>query len=107
VLADYESAPLDERLRGTLHFLATLDPSRAVAAGVSRAALRDAVEVKAAFDVVTRFADMIGAQPGSSCGLSQEQVLAHGGRFFENGYVEGGTNGRESADQPRHRHGGR
>lgn len=107
MLADYESAPVDERLRGTLHFLATLEPSRAAAAGVSRAALRDAAEVKAAFDVITRFADMIGAQPGSSCGLSREQVLAHGGRFFANGYVEGGGNGREGTDQPRYRDGGR
>jgi hypothetical protein len=87
VLADYETAPIDEPLRATLHFLVTLDPSRAVAAGVSRDALRDAAEVKAAFDLITRFADAIGARPGSQHGLSREEVLAGGGRFYERGYV--------------------
>jgi hypothetical protein len=87
ILADYETAPIDERLRGTLHFLVTLDPSRALAAGVSRDALRDAAEVKAAFDLITRFADTIGAEPGSEKGLSREEVLEGGGRFFERGYV--------------------
>jgi hypothetical protein len=87
ILDDYESAPIDERLRGTLHFLVTLDPSRARAAGVSRDALRDAADVKAAFDLITRFADTIGAEPGSAKGLSREEVLEGGGRFFERGYV--------------------
>ena len=49
--------------------------------------LRDAAEVKAAFDLITRFADTIGAQPGSEKGLSREEVLEGGGRFFERGYV--------------------
>jgi hypothetical protein len=87
VLADYETAPIDEQLRAALHFLATLDPSRAFSAGVSRDALREAAEVKAAFDVITRFADTIGATPGSQRGLSREQVLAGGGAFYERGYV--------------------
>ena len=87
ILADYETAPIDDQLRGTLHFLATLDPARALAGGVSRDALRDAIEVKAGFDLITRFADTIGATPGSEAGLTREQVLAHGGRFFERGYV--------------------
>jgi hypothetical protein len=87
ILADYETAPIEERLRGALHFLATLDPSRARAAGVSRQALRDATEVKAAFDVITRFADAIGAVPHSARGLSREQAIAHEGRFFEDGYA--------------------
>jgi hypothetical protein len=43
--------------------------------------------VKAGFDLITRFADTIGATPGSESGLTREQVLAHGGRFFERGYV--------------------
>jgi len=47
ILSDYETATIDERLRGALHFLATLDPERALDAGVSRDALRDAAEVKA------------------------------------------------------------
>jgi hypothetical protein len=74
-------------LRGTLHFLATLDPSRALAEGVSAQALREAADVKAAFDVITRFADTIGAEPGSQKGLSHDEVLAGGGRFYERGYV--------------------
>ena len=65
---DYEAAPIDERLRETLRFLETmtldparLDASRALAAGVSREALRDAAYVAASFNVITRFADAIGA----------------------------------------------
>lgn len=87
MLRDYETASIDEKLRATLHFLATLDPSRALAAGVSREALRDAVDVKAGFDLITRFADTIGAAPGAAQGLTREQVLAHGARFYGEGYV--------------------
>jgi hypothetical protein len=54
---------------------------------VSRAALRDAAEVKAAFDLITRYADTIGARPGSAHGLSRAEVLAGGERFYERGYV--------------------
>ena len=43
--------------------------------------------MKAAFDVITRFADAIGAEPGSAKGLSHDEVLAGGGRFYERGYV--------------------
>jgi len=87
VLDDYRTAPIDERLRGALHFLATLDPQPALAAGVSREALREAVEVKAAFDLITRFADAIGAKPHSQQGLTREQTIAHEARFFESGYA--------------------
>lgn len=87
VLDDYETAPIDERLRGTLHFLATLDPARALAAGVSKDALRDAADVQAGFEMITRFADAIGARPHSEQGLSREQAMAHEGRFFEEGYA--------------------
>ena len=97
MLRDYEAAPIDEKLRTTLHFLKTLDPERAIAAGVSREALRNAVDVKAGFDLITRFADTIGAQPGSKKGLSREEVLEGGGRFFERGYVYEG--GRRMADK--------
>lgn len=64
-----------------------LDASRALAAGVSREALRDAAYVCAAFNVITRFADAIGAQPHSAAGLTREQAMAHEGRFFELGYA--------------------
>ena len=87
VLRDYESAPIDERLRGALHFLATLDPSRALAAGVTRDALREAVEVKAAFDLITRYADTLGAKPHSARGLTRAEAIEHEGRFFERGYA--------------------
>jgi alkylhydroperoxidase family enzyme len=94
VLDDYEAAPIDDRLRETLRFLETmtlrpaeLDPSRALAAGVSREALRDAAYVCAAFNLITRFADTIGAEPHSKVGLTREQAIAHEGRFFESGYA--------------------
>jgi hypothetical protein len=79
--------PIDERLRATLHFLATLDPSRALTAGVSRAALRSAADVQAGFEMITRFADAIGAKPHSEAGLTREQAIAHEGRFFDEGYA--------------------
>ena len=93
-MADYESAPIDARLRETLRFIETmtldpgqLDARRALGAGVSREALRDAAYVAAAFNVITRFADAIGAQPHSEAGLTREQAIAHEGRFFELGYA--------------------
>ena len=81
-------------MRETLRFLEAmtleperLDASRALAAGVSREALRDAAYVCAAFNVITRFADAIGARPHSAMGLTREQAIAHEGRFFEAGYA--------------------
>jgi hypothetical protein len=64
-----------------------LDATRALDAGVSREALRDAAYVAAAFNVITRFADAIGARPHSEAGLTPEQVMAHEGRFFDLGYA--------------------
>jgi hypothetical protein len=54
---------------------------------VSGEALREAAEVKAAFDLITRYADAIGATPHSEQGLTREQAIAHEGRFFELGYA--------------------
>ena len=94
MLVDYDSAPIDERLRETLRFLETmtlaperLDASRALAAGVSPEARRDAAYVCAAFNLITRFADALGAKPHSESGLTREQAIAHEGRFFERGYA--------------------
>jgi hypothetical protein len=70
-----------------LHFLATLDPGRALTAGVSRDALRSAADVQAGFEMITRFADAIGAKPHSEAGLTREQAIAHEGRFFDEGYA--------------------
>jgi hypothetical protein len=64
-----------------------LDATRALDAGVSREALRDAGCVAAAFNVITRYADAIGAKPHSESGLTREQAMAHEGRFFEIGYA--------------------
>ena len=64
-----------------------LDATRALEAGVSREALRDAAYVSACFAVITRFADAIGAKPHSESGLTREQAMAHEGRFFEEGYA--------------------
>jgi hypothetical protein len=65
----------------------TLDATRALEAGVSRDALRDAAYVAAAFNIITRFADAIGARPHSAAGLTKEQAMAHEGRFFDRGYA--------------------
>jgi hypothetical protein len=65
----------------------TLDASRALDAGASKEALRDAAYVCAAFSVITRYADAIGATPHSQSGLTREQAIAHEGRFFEEGYA--------------------
>jgi alkylhydroperoxidase family enzyme len=94
ILDDFERSPIDERLRETLRFIQDLtlrpdelDASRALAAGVSRGALRDAAYVAASFNLITRFADAIGAKPHSEQGLTREQAMAHEGRFFELGYA--------------------
>lgn len=54
---------------------------------MSREALGEAAEVKAAFDLITRYADAIGATPHSQQGLTREQAIAHEGGFFELGYA--------------------
>jgi hypothetical protein len=64
-----------------------LDPSRAFAAGVSPEALREAVYVAAAFNLIDRFADAIGAQPASQAGRTREQSFEYGGRFLARGYA--------------------
>ena len=46
------------------------------------------VEVRACFDLITRFADAVGATPHSERGLTREQAVAHEGRFFELGYAD-------------------
>lgn len=54
---------------------------------MSRRALRDAADVQAGFELITRFADAIGAKPHSEHGLTREQAIAHEGRFFGSGYA--------------------
>src|SRR4051812_18667581 len=67
VLADYRTAPIDERLRATLAFLEKLtlspadvgpaDVAPARAAGASDRALEEAIYVATLFNVMDRFAD--------------------------------------------------
>jgi hypothetical protein len=66
---------------------AAVDATRALDAGVSKEALRDAAYVCAAFNLITRYADALGAKPHSESGLTREQAMAHEGRFFEEGYA--------------------
>jgi uncharacterized peroxidase-related enzyme len=68
-LADYRTAPLSAGLVATLGFLETLtrtpdavtaaDARAVLAAGVSQAALADAVAVATVFGVITRYADAL------------------------------------------------
>ena len=69
MLADLANAEMDERLRATLFFLEKLtlcpedvdvaDVDAVIEAGVSPDALRDAIEVAAAFNVIDRIADTL------------------------------------------------
>ncbi|MCU1277718.1 MAG: hypothetical protein JWM53_1264 [bacterium] len=70
VLADVDTAPIDERLRAALKFarkmtlepdaLAADDVAALRAAGVSTAAAREVAWVTAAFNVMPRLADTLG-----------------------------------------------
>jgi uncharacterized peroxidase-related enzyme len=69
VLADLESAPVEDGLRATLRMLGTLTRERSVdaedmrevlSAGVSRQQVEDALAVCAAFDTTNRLADAFG-----------------------------------------------
>src|SRR5215217_5022859 len=70
VLADYKSAPIDEKLRATLGLLEKMtlhhdelsaDDVRAVlATGVTREAIRDALYVAFLFNTYDRLADTLG-----------------------------------------------
>jgi AhpD family alkylhydroperoxidase len=69
VLADLESAPVEEPLRATLRMLGTLtrdgklsvgDMRDVLSAGVSRQQVEDALAVCAAFDTTSRLADAFG-----------------------------------------------
>jgi hypothetical protein len=66
VLADVDTAPIDDKLRATLKLLrkltkehaVTADDMRAVlAAGVSKQQIEDALAVCFAFNIITRLAD--------------------------------------------------
>ena len=93
VLDDFESAPVNDRLRATLRFLRkmTLDPdaltpedARAVlAAGVSKAALTEAIHVAYLFNVYDRLADSMGWHvPDKASGYYQTATQ----RLLKKGY---------------------
>ncbi len=96
VLEDWRTAPVDERLRTTLGFLqrvtlapAELGPADVAplrAAGVEEQAVADALLVAVSFNLITRMADALGAEPLSRS-LAREDRLAHEARFLEGGYV--------------------
>lgn len=70
VLEDPSTAPIDDRLRATLKFLRKMtlcpdelgpaDAQRVRDAGVSDAALTDAIQVCALFNMIDRIADAVG-----------------------------------------------
>jgi alkylhydroperoxidase family enzyme len=90
VVTDWRSAPLRPELKATLGFLEqltlrpdTLTPADADAvraAGVSDAALRDAVEVCALFNMIVRLADSLGWEVPSAEALRERapRMLAGG-----------------------------
>ncbi len=96
MLADWRTAPVDEKLRATLGLLEKLtlrpaevgpdDVAPLRAAGLSDEAIADAIAVAASFNLIDRIADSLAVDPISNT-LSREELLAHEARFFERGYV--------------------
>lgn len=91
VLADYRTAPIDEKYRAALAFLEkltrrpeelTADDARAVLdAGVTAQALRDAAAVGAVFNIITRNANALGfAMP------TPEEFARAAGMLLRRGY---------------------
>ncbi len=94
MLDDFESAPIDARLRATLRFLKkmTLEPdaltsedARAVlAAGVDKAALSEAIHVAYLFNIYDRLADSMGWHVPDAAGgyyqVAARRLLKHGYR---------------------------
>jgi alkylhydroperoxidase family enzyme len=94
VLGDFESAPISDRLKATLRFLRTMtldpdaltpDDARAVlAAGVTKAALTEAIHVAYLFNIYDRLADSMGwdvpALTSGYYGVAAKRLLTHGYR---------------------------
>ena len=86
VLADYRTAPIDEKLRAMLGFLETFtqrpdeltaaDVRAVLATGVSREAMRDAMYVAFLFNTYDRLADTLGWE------LPEEGYYAKAGQFL-------------------------
>jgi alkylhydroperoxidase family enzyme len=92
VLEDYQTAPIDEKLRATLGLLRkmTLEPEAltsddvrpVLALGVSRAAVREAMHVAFLFNIYDRLADTMGwdvpAQESGFYESSAQMLLKRG-----------------------------
>ena len=92
MLDDYASAPIDENLRTTLRLLEKMtldhenlhpeDVREVMRAGVSKQAIKDALEVAFLFNVYDRLADAMGWDvPSRSSGYYQvaaRRLLKHG-----------------------------
>ena len=86
VLADYRTAPIDERVRATIGLLETFtlrpdalsaaDVRVALATGVSKAAIRDAFYVAFLFNTYDRLADTLGWE------LPEDRYYSKAGRFL-------------------------
>jgi len=86
VIDDYRTAPINEKLRAMLGLLETFtlrpdeltaaDIRAVLAAGVSRAAIRDAFYVAFLFNTYDRLADTLGWQ------LPKERYYAKAGQFL-------------------------
>ena len=88
--ADFREADIAEGLRATLAFLEKLtltpaevgadDVDAVIATGVTPRALRDAIEVAAAFNVIDRIADAVAFEPQSEGSLkaSAQALITRG-----------------------------
>lgn len=93
VLADLASAPISEKLRATLGFLAKVtkqhgevgvdDVQVLIALGVTRAQIEDALNVCFAFNVITRLADAFEFEvgPQAAFDVGAKSLLTRGYRL--------------------------
>jgi alkylhydroperoxidase family enzyme len=87
---DWRTAPIDARLRATLGFVEKLtlrpaevtsrDAAEVLEAGVSTAALTDAIQVAALFNMIVRLADSLGwdVPPFDAFEARADRMLASG-----------------------------
>jgi hypothetical protein len=77
VLADWRTAPVDERLRAALGLLAGEEPE-----ALTEEEVEDALTVAALFDTITRIADALGFEIPPA-----EYFVAAAPGFLERGYA--------------------
>ncbi len=93
MLRDWRTAPVDERLRAMLGFLADvtlrpdeLDAEPLRAQGISRQAATEALLVAWGFNLIDRLADSFGFEPISTH-IGRENLLEYEAGFLERGYL--------------------